>query len=331
MSLRTYRAKRRFDVTPEPRGAVRPKPRATRGLHFVVHKHRASHLHYDLRLESDGVLHSWAVPKGPSLDPSVKRLAMMVEDHPLEYRAFEGTIPENEYGGGTMMLWDRGSWHPDEPDVARSIARGELKFSLEGEKLHGSWVLVRTAGRSGERDARGGRDQRSWLLIKHRDEAASAEDVAETRPYSVATGRLLAQIAHDEGGDVVKAASGDPSAAVAQLIDELRGGSAATKPRRPRSKATDDVQHATARTRTTDRTAARTRTTERTAAKTRATKRSAAKASADTPAKKRITTPARAIERSTAKTRAEKRASRTPRETERKPAARKTRRTRKAS
>lgn len=223
MSLRTYRAKRRFDVTPEPRGtASRSKPRRA-GLHFVVHKHRASRLHYDLRLESDGVLHSWAVPKGPSLDPGVKRLAMMVEDHPLEYRSFEGTIPEDEYGGGTMMLWDRGTWQPDDPAVERSIARGELKFELHGEKLRGSWVLVRTGGR-------GDRDERSWLLIKHRDDAASSEDVAETQPCSVATGRLLAQIAHDEGGDVAKAATGDPPAAVQRLIAELRGS--APKPRK---------------------------------------------------------------------------------------------------
>jgi bifunctional non-homologous end joining protein LigD len=223
MSLRTYREKRRFDVTPEPRGAARSGPRRAKRLHFVVHKHRASHLHYDLRLEADGVLHSWAVPKGPSLDPAVKRLAMMVEDHPVEYRAFEGTIPEDEYGGGTMMLWDRGTWEPEDPAVQRSIARGEIKFSLHGEKLHGSWVLVRTGGR-------GDRDERSWLLIKHRDEAASTEDVAETRPYSVATGRLLAQIAHDEGGDVAKAASGDPPSAVERLIGELRAD--APKPRK---------------------------------------------------------------------------------------------------
>jgi bifunctional non-homologous end joining protein LigD len=232
MGLRTYRAKRRFDVTPEPRGAAPPKRATTRGLHFVVHKHRASHLHYDLRLESDGVLHSWAVPKGPSLDPSVKRLAMMVEDHPVEYRSFEGTIPENEYGGGTMMLWDRGVWTPDEPAVARSIARGELKFSLDGEKLSGSWVLVRTGGRGNGRS-----DQRSWLLIKHRDEAASEADVAESAPYSVATGRLLAQIAHDEGGDVAKAASGDPPAAVERLLGELRAEAATAAARKsPRKK-----------------------------------------------------------------------------------------------
>lgn len=243
MSLRTYRAKRRFDVTPEPRGDARARRKAPRLRRFVVHKHRASHLHYDLRLESGGVLRSWAVPKGPSLDPSVKRLAMAVEDHPLEYEAFEGTIPENEYGGGTMMIWDRGSWQPDEDEnVARSIARGELKFTLHGDKLRGSWVLVRTGGRG--RDAR---DERSWLLIKHRDEAASADDVAQTQPYSVATGRLLAQIAHDEGGDVAKAASADPPAAVERLLAELAGAKtkAKTKTRaksEPKSEAKSETK-----------------------------------------------------------------------------------------
>jgi bifunctional non-homologous end joining protein LigD len=233
VGLRTYRAKRRFDVTPEPRGGAASRRRKAQ-RRFVVHKHRASQLHYDLRLESAGVLHSWAVPKGPSLDPSVKRLAMAVEDHPIEYATFEGTIPENEYGGGTMMVWDRGTWAPDEPDVERSIARGELKFTLAGEKLHGSWVLVRTGGRAGD-----ARDARSWLLIKHRDDAASREDVAETRPYSVASGRLLAQIAHDEGGDVAKAASGDPPAAVERLISELRAtpGPASGARRRARGKS----------------------------------------------------------------------------------------------
>jgi bifunctional non-homologous end joining protein LigD len=220
MGLSTYRAKRRFDVTSEPRGSKERKRTAKGGLHFVVHKHRASRLHYDLRLESAGVLHSWAVPKGPSLDPNVKRLAMAVEDHPIEYQTFEGTIPENEYGGGTMMVWDRGTWQPDELDVERSIAKGELKFSLHGEKLGGSWVLVRTGGRGGARD------DRSWLLIKHRDDAASEEDVAETKPYSVASGRLLVQIANDGGGDMAKAASGDPPDALERLMAELDSGKA---------------------------------------------------------------------------------------------------------
>jgi len=220
VALEKYRAKRRFDVTPEPRGAGQPRARKAGALRFVVHKHRASRLHYDLRLEWDGVLHSWAVPKGPSLDPSVKRLAMAVEEHPLEYAGFEGTIPEHEYGGGTMMLWDRGAWLPDEPDVARSLARGEVKFTLDGEKLHGSWVLVKTRGRSSEHG------DNAWLLIKHRDEAASTDDVTETQPYSVASRRLLAQIAHDEGGDVAKAASADPPQAVERLLAELRGDAA---------------------------------------------------------------------------------------------------------
>lgn len=231
MSLKAYRAKRRFDVTPEPRGAVRGK-RAAKALRFVVHKHRASHLHYDLRLETGGALRSWAVPKGPSLDPTVKRLAMAVEDHPVEYADFEGTIPEGEYGAGTMMLWDRGTWEPDDPQVARSVARGELKFTLHGEKLRGSWVLVRTAGRGGARD------DRSWLLIKHRDDAASEDDVTETQPSSVATGRLLAQIAHDEGGDVVKAASADPPAAVERLLAELRDATRKPAARRRTARAT---------------------------------------------------------------------------------------------
>ena len=221
MPLRTYRAKRRFEATPEPRGTTRPERAGKRARRFVVHKHRASHLHYDLRLEAGGVLHSWAVPKGPSLDPRVRRLAMRVEDHPVEYASFEGTIPEKEYGGGTVMLWDRGTWKPDDPAVERSMARGELKFTLHGEKLHGSWVLVRTGGRGGDRD------DRAWLLIKHRDEAATGEDVAETQPYSVATGRLLAQIAHDGGGDVAKAASADPPAAVQRLLAGLRAEAAA--------------------------------------------------------------------------------------------------------
>jgi bifunctional non-homologous end joining protein LigD len=216
-ALDAYRAKRRFDVTPEPSGgapartAARAKP-----LGYVVHKHRASHLHYDLRLAWDGVLLSWAVPKGPSLDPSVKRLAVRTEDHPIEYDSFEGVIPEREYGAGTMMIWDRGVWAPESPDVGRDLARGELKFRLEGEKLHGSFVLVRTRGPGGD-----DRDGRSWLLIKHRDEGATGEDVTETQPRSVASGRLLAEIAFDEGGDPVKAATGDPEHAVRELLDRL--------------------------------------------------------------------------------------------------------------
>ena len=211
MALDEYRRKRRFAVTPEPRGDVQTGRRAKRKLRFVVQKHRASALHYDFRLEWDGTLLSWAVPKGPSLDPTVKRLAMQVEDHPLEYADFEGVIPAGEYGGGTVMVWDRGTWAPEVEDVTASLAKGDLKFTLAGEKLSGSWVLVRTRGR-------GSPGKPAWLLIKHRDAAATQDDVAEEAPRSVKSGRLLAEIAWHEGGDIEKAATGDPADEIRKLV-----------------------------------------------------------------------------------------------------------------
>ncbi len=186
-SLKTYRSKRNFEVTAEPEGSERSNG-PSQDLLYVIQKHDASHLHYDFRLEWRGVLLSWAVPKGPSLDPSVKRLAARVEDHPVEYGGFEGTIPKGEYGGGTVMLWDLGSWVPESPDVDAALAKGELKFTLNGKKLKGSWVLVRTKGY-------GGSKRESWLLIKHRDRYASTNDVLEKKPKSVLTNRLLPQIA----------------------------------------------------------------------------------------------------------------------------------------
>jgi bifunctional non-homologous end joining protein LigD len=201
-SLKEYQKKRRFDTTPEPPGSAEVKPPPGKPLIFVVQKHQASHLHYDFRLEWNGVLLSWAVPKGPALDPSVKRLAMQVEDHPIEYANFEGVIPEGEYGGGTVMVWDRGTWTPEVPDVDAALQKGDLKFTLHGEKLKGSWVLVRTRGFGGKRS--------SWLLIKHRDQYASTRDITLEEPRSALTGRLLAEIARDEGGNVEKAAAGDP-------------------------------------------------------------------------------------------------------------------------
>src|SRR5690242_9408173 len=155
-SLTEYKKKRKFDKTPEP-GPTKKRTRT--GRMFVIQKHRATQLHYDFRLELDGVLKSWAVPKGPSLDPTVKRLAMQVEDHPVEYGAFEGIIPEGEYGGGTVLLWDRGTWEPL-GDAREDYRKGRLKFRLHGDKLRGGWMLVRTGGRSSERDAR------HWLLFK---------------------------------------------------------------------------------------------------------------------------------------------------------------------
>src|SRR5690348_10934553 len=146
MSLKEYRKKRRFGVTPEPAGGKDEEGHKGPSRIFVVQKHRATRLHYDFRLESNGALLSWAVPKGPSLDPSVKRLAMQVEDHPIEYAKFEGVIPPGEYGGGTVMVWDKGTWSPEVPDVPAALEKGDLKFTLNGDKLAGSWVLVRTHG-----------------------------------------------------------------------------------------------------------------------------------------------------------------------------------------
>lgn len=186
--LDRYREKRDFDKTPEPAGEL------DRAAHdapvFVIQKHAASRLHYDFRLEIGGVLASWAVPKGPSLDPHDKRLAMHVEDHPMEYGSFEGTIPQGEYGGGTVMLWDTGTYEP-ELDMPAGLLRGELKFTLHGTKLQGSWALVRIKPRPGER-------QESWLLIKHRDEHARPHDeydVVTEMAQSTTTRRTLAQIA----------------------------------------------------------------------------------------------------------------------------------------
>jgi bifunctional non-homologous end joining protein LigD len=188
MALETYRQKRNFRITPEPKG--RGPRRKTRDFAFVIQKHAASHLHYDFRLELNGVLLSWAVPKGPSLDPNDKRLAMQVEDHPMEYGGFEGIIPAKQYGAGTVLLWDRGVWLPKEDPVA-GYAKGKLKFDLKGEKLHGGWTLVRSRG------SKYGADK-AWLLIKEDDEfARRAPDalIVNDQPRSVATGRSIEEIA----------------------------------------------------------------------------------------------------------------------------------------
>ena len=193
VSLEKYRRKRNFDLTPEPKGA--PRKRAKK-LSFVVQKHAATNLHYDFRLEWNGVLLSWAVPKGPSLDPAVKRMAVAVEDHPIEYGGFEGVIPAGEYGGGTVMVWDRGTWEPEVEDVDAALAQGDLKFTLHGAKLRGSWVLVRT--------------RLGWLLIKHRDGDASKADVLKKEPLSALSGKSMRGIATAHGGDVAKASKADP-------------------------------------------------------------------------------------------------------------------------
>jgi bifunctional non-homologous end joining protein LigD len=184
--LRTYRSKRRFGITPEPKGKVG----RTRGNAFVIQKHAATRLHYDLRLELDGVMKSWAVTRGPSLVPGDKRLAVQVEDHPIAYNKFEGTIPEGEYGGGTVMIWDRGLWEP-ENDPHKGLAKGHLSFVLHGRKLQGGWHLVRMRRKANEK-----RD--NWLLIKQHDDAErspSDRDILEEQPLSAASGRSMEQIA----------------------------------------------------------------------------------------------------------------------------------------
>jgi len=190
MALEKYKAKRNFSESPEPSGDKKhASPAGRTPRFFCVQKHLASHLHYDFRLEHNGVLLSWAVPKGPSLDPKTKRLAMHVEDHPIEYGDFEGVIPSG-YGAGIVMLWDRGTWTPEQDDVEAALKKGDLKFTLDGYKLKGSWVLVRTKGWGGG----SGDSSRSWLLIKHRDDWAGDVDIAEFAPLSVKSSGDFADI-----------------------------------------------------------------------------------------------------------------------------------------
>jgi bifunctional non-homologous end joining protein LigD len=225
MALEEYRRKRDFTKTPEPAPDV-PKKK-TRELFFCVQKHLASHLHYDFRLEHNGVLLSWAVPKGPSLDPKTKRLAMRVEDHPLAYGEFEGVIPEG-YGAGLVLLWDRGTWKPEADDVDAALKKGDLKFTLDGYKLKGSWVLVRTSGRySGGRSAGapGSNGQRTWLLIKHRDDWAGDLDITEFAPLSVKSGGDFEDILAEDTPAIWRsnrpAKGGDAGAMLAEIIERV--------------------------------------------------------------------------------------------------------------
>ena len=240
MALEIYRRKRQFGVTPEPRGRGRAGRAA--GSRFVIQKHAARRLHYDLRLELDGVMKSWAVTRGPSLDPADKRLAVHVEDHPIEYNTFEGTIPQGEYGGGTVMIWDRGRWIP-EGDPHKGYAKGHLTFDLDGEKLHGRWHLVRMRGRPNERNE-------NWLLIKGKDEAARAGVDAETLPGaadSVASGRTMEEIAAGKGKKRVwhsnRKADGSKPQSQRALREQLRAEAPAQSARRT---AATGTRHAAA-------------------------------------------------------------------------------------
>jgi len=220
MSLKEYKRKRDFHKTPEPVGG---KPNSATGPRFVIQKRAASRLHYDFRLEHDGTLKSWAVPKGPSLDPTIKSLAVQVEDHPIDYTTFEGVIPQGEYGGGTVMVWDQGTWEP-EVDPDRGLKQGKLKFSLHGQKLNGSWALVRMGGRAGD-------DGKNWLLTKHRDDEAkplAKLDITKREPRSVLTRRDMDQIASD--ADAVWNSNGKAS-------QKAKAKAAAKKSKAPVTKA----------------------------------------------------------------------------------------------
>ena len=231
--LQTYRAKRNFGKTSEPSGEAATAP-GTR-LRFVIQKHDATRLHYDLRLELDGVFKSWAVTRGPSVDPHDKRLAVEVEDHPLDYGDFEGTIPKGEYGGGTVLLWDRGYWSPEGMTAEDGLAKGDLKFTLEGDRLHGSWVLVRIkkdrwAGKSGAK-------RTNWLLIKHRDgyakEGEGESAIAQER--SIASGRAMEEIAAGTGASPKPFMALTPPPAADAVWDSSKG--LAAEKRAPKKKA----------------------------------------------------------------------------------------------
>jgi bifunctional non-homologous end joining protein LigD len=250
MALEKYRAKRDFTKSPEPAGdKAHRSPGGRTPRFFCVQKHLASHLHYDFRLEHNGVLLSWAVPKGPSLDPATKRLAMHVEDHPVEYGTFEGVIPSG-YGAGIVMLWDRGTWTPEVDDVDAALKKGDLKLTLDGYKLKGSWVLVRTKG-----GWSGSGEGRSWLLIKHRDEWAGAVDITEFAPLSVKGGGDFADILAADNPEIWvshrPAKGGETGAMFEKIVAralEMRAGRSAdsnqsdrparsTRPKRPSAPA----------------------------------------------------------------------------------------------
>jgi len=227
MVLEKYKEKRNFQSTPEPSGDLTlakeraEKQKTATSRFFCVQKHLASHLHYDFRLEHDGVLLSWAVPKGPSLDPKTKRLAMHVEDHPIEYGTFEGVIPSG-YGAGIVMLWDEGTWTPQVDDVNAALKKGDLKFTLDGYKLKGSWVLVRTGGRY-PGGSPGSSGARSWLLIKHKDDWAGDVDITEFAPLSVKSNGDFAEILADGNPEIWtsnRPAQGGETGAMFQKIVE---------------------------------------------------------------------------------------------------------------
>jgi bifunctional non-homologous end joining protein LigD len=240
-SLKEYHRKRNFTATPEPKGdAARDAKRAAKvkERYFCVQKHLASRLHYDFRLEHKGVLLSWAVPKGPSLNPKDKRLAMRVEDHPWDYRDFEGVIPEG-YGAGIVMLWDQGTWKPDAgfEDVDAALDKGELKFHLHGVKLKGGWVLVRTGGgRWGKPALDENGVSRSWLLIKHRDDWAGAVDITTFAPKSIKSDGDFEDILAQENPNVWESHRPAEGGAAGKMLREIIEKAAVLKAGRGKAK-----------------------------------------------------------------------------------------------
>ena len=230
--LKKYKTMRDFGDTPEPAGG---KPRRGKLPIFVIQKHQASHLHYDFRLEMQGVLKSWAVPKGPSYDPGVKRLAMMTEDHPYDYAAFEGVIPEGNYGAGNVIIWDNGSWEFVGPgdDPVKALKGGDLKFRMNGKKMFGEWALFRIKGRSPKGN--------EWLLVKHRDQFANEKiDITEVAPKSVVSNRTLEDVDASNTWQSNRPASSKRTPTVASRLAAEGGGAtrkatAATKSSKKRS------------------------------------------------------------------------------------------------
>jgi len=252
--LKKYRRMRDFGVTPEPSGG---KPKKRKLPIFVIQKHRASHLHYDFRLEMEGVLKSWAVPKGPSYDPGVKRLAMMTEDHPYDYAKFEGVIPEGNYGAGNVIIWDEGEWEFIEPgdDPVAALKSGKLTFRMYGKKMFGEWALVRIGGRS--KSDKGN----EWLLLKHRDEFANPDvDVTKVAPRSVVSNKLVEEIG---GENVWQSNRKAAPRKVPTLADRLASAERApARPKKPRTAARATSKKAPAAKRAPSRAApARSRTT----------------------------------------------------------------------
>lgn len=279
MALDDYKKKRDFTRSPEPSGdKPHRSPGGRKARFFCVQKHLASHLHYDFRLEHEGVLLSWAVPKGPSLDPGIKRLAMHVEDHPVDYGEFEGVIPSG-YGAGIVMLWDKGTWTPETDDVEGALKKGDLKFTLDGFKLKGSWVLVRTRGwGDGGGSRRGGASEgkTSWLLIKHRDEWSGPVDIAEFAPLSVKSEGDFADILAQDNPDIWRSNRPAEGGDTGKLFQSIIARALALKAGRDGKPVTADVPVRTGakkKAAAPRKTAARKTAARKTAGKTTAAKK----------------------------------------------------------